>query len=238
MSQMPGSIWAAETVADSPVAERGAFIRRTYLHLLGAILGFAALQFAIFQTVDVAALSQTLLGGKWSWLIVLGAFMGVSWLAHAWAQSDASPAMQYAGLILYVVAEAVIFVPLLYIASQFYPGAIQTAAVGTLCVFGGITAFAFVTGKDFSFLGGILTLAGFAAIGVVICSMLFGFELGTIFTVLMIALAGGYILYETSNVMHHYRPTQHVAASLALFASVALMFWYVLRLVMSMQRSD
>ena len=58
-------------------------------------------------------------------------------------------------------------------------------------------------------------------------------ELGPIFTYAMIALACGYILYHTSNVLHHYRIGQHVAAALALFASVALLFWYILQLFMS-----
>jgi hypothetical protein len=49
-------------------------------------------------------------------------------------------------------------------------------------------------------------------------------------------LASGYILYDTSNVLHHYRIGQHVAASLALFAAVALMFWYMIQLVMSLNR--
>jgi FtsH-binding integral membrane protein len=60
--------------------------------------------------------------------------------------------------------------------------------------------------------------------------------LGNLFTIALIVLACGYILYDTSNVLYHYRIGQHVAASLALFASVALLFWYILRLVMSMQR--
>jgi FtsH-binding integral membrane protein len=52
----------------------------------------------------------------------------------------------------------------------------------------------------------------------------------------MILLASGYILYDTSNVLHHYRTDQYVAASLALFAAVALLFWYVLRLLMELNR--
>ena len=63
--------------------------------------------------------------------------------------------------------------------------------------------------------------------------VLFGFQLGTFFSVAMIALAGGSILYDTSNVMLRYPQDRHVAASLELFASVALMFWYVLRLLSS-----
>ena len=65
------------------------------------------------------------------------------------------------------------------------------------------------------------------------CSILFGFNLGNLFAGVMIALAAAYILYYTSNVLHHYRLDQYVAASLALFAAVALLFWYVLQLFMS-----
>jgi FtsH-binding integral membrane protein len=49
----------------------------------------------------------------------------------------------------------------------------------------------------------------------------------------MVALAGGAILFDTSNVLHRYPTDRHVAAALALFASVALMFWYVLRIFMA-----
>ena len=57
--------------------------------------------------------------------------------------------------------------------------------------------------------------------------------IGLLFSGAMVVLAGGYTLYYTSNVLHHYRTDQHVAASLALFSAVALMFWYILRIFMS-----
>ena len=224
-------------IADAPAETRADFIRKTYLHLVGAIAAFAGLEAIIFATVDVEGLTQTMLGGRWSWLIVLGVFMAVSWIARTWAESTTSLAMQYTGLGLYVVAEAIIFVPLLYIASRFGGSdIIPTAALITLCVFAGLTVFAFMTRTDFSFLRGVLVVGGFAAIGVIVAGIVFGFTLGIVFTCLMIALACGYILYDTSNVMHHYRIGQHVAASLALFASVALLFWYVIRLLMYLNR--
>ena len=71
------------------------------------------------------------------------------------------------------------------------------------------------------------------ALVLIVASVLFGFNLGTFFTVAMIALAGGAILYKTSGVMRHYPHDKQVAASLELFACVALLFWYVLQLFMS-----
>ena len=207
--------------ADSTV--RTEFIRRTYTHLAEAVLVFMLVESLLLQWSGAKMLVRAMVGG-FSWLIVLAAFMGVSWLAEKWARSEASPQMQYLGLGLYIVAEAVIFLPLLYLAAYASsPQVIPTAAIITALVFGGLTMVAFTTRTDFSFLSGVLTVGGFVALGVILASMLFGFSLGIFFAGLMIAYAACAILYNTSNIVHHYRPDQHVAASLALFASVALL---------------
>jgi hypothetical protein len=116
------------------------------------------------------------------------------------------------------------------------PQIVPLAGATTLVLLGALTAVVFITRKDFSFLRTILMFGGFAAMGLIVVAILFGFTLGPIFTYAMIAFACGYILYDTSNVLHHYRIGQHIAAALALFASVALLFWYILRLFMSSRR--
>ncbi len=213
-------------------SERAAFIRRTYLHVAGAILAFVVLE-AILLQLPIGGAIATVLSGRFTWLLILGAFMGVSWLAQKWANSDTSPGMQYLGLGLYVVAEAIIFLPLLYIAAYYTSEhVIVSAGLITMFLFAGLTASVFISKKDLSWMGRILTIGGFVAMGIIVASVLFGFTLGLLFSAVMVIFAGGAIMYETSNVLHHYRTNQHVAASLALFASVALMFWYILRLVM------
>jgi len=225
--------------AQAEVSERTQFIRNTYAHLCLAILAFAAIEVVVFTAVGKDALIGMMMSlGGWSWLIFLGMFMLVSWVARSWAESDTSKGMQYAGLILYVLAEAAIFVPLLTMAVYFTQdpqGLFGSAILLTLMIFGGLTAIVFMTKADFSFLRMYLMLGGLIALGLVFCGVLFGFSLGLWFSVAMIALASGYILYDTSNILHHYRTDQYVAASLALFASVALLFWYVLRLLMYLQ---
>lgn len=220
--------------ANAHAEARAAFIRKTYGHLAGAILAFVALEalmINVFPSVG-ESIARAMLSG--SWLIVLLAFMGVSWLADYWARSATSLALQYAGLGLYVVAEALIFLPLLYIAAHFAnPNIIPTAGIFTLAIFGGLTAAVFITGKDFSHIGPYLCMGGFLAIGLVVAAIVFGFSLGLWFSFAMVALASGYILYDTSNVLHHYRTDQYVAAALALFASVALLFYYILRILMA-----
>jgi FtsH-binding integral membrane protein len=212
---------------------RAGFIRRTYGHLAGAILAFIAIEFLLFQT----GLPETMMGllatSQYSWLIVLAAFMGISYMADRWAQSDASPQTQYAGLSLYVVAEAIIFVPLLYMAAAISGSeVIVSAGLITLLLFTGLTFTVLTTKKDFSFLGGFLKISFFVALGIIVASVLFGFNLGVLFASLMVIVAAASILYNTSNVLHRYNPSQHVAASLTLFASIALLFWYILRILM------
>lgn len=209
------------------VDARGAFITRTYTHLLGAILLFALIEIYLFQTGMAESIAQVLLGG--SWLIVLGGFMILSWIATHFAHNSRSQGAQYAALGFFVVGEAVIFTPLLYLAEALAPGVIESAATVTLLGFMGLTIIAFHTRKDFSFLGGLLRWGFMGAIVLIVSSLIFGFQLGTIFTVGMIILAGGAILYDTSNVLHHYPEDRHVGAALQLFASVALLFWYILQ---------
>jgi FtsH-binding integral membrane protein len=224
------TMFAAQADADA----RSNFITKTYLHLAGAIGLFVILEAVLLHLPGLKeVVTGVMFQSQISWLIVLGLFMVVSFIANSWATSAVSPAMQYAGLGLYVVAEAVIFVPLLYFAERLAPDAIPSAAVATLGLFGALTAVVFVTRKDFSFLRTVLVFGGLAAIGFIIVAALFSLQLGPLFIYAMIALACGYVLYHTSNVLHHYRIGQHVAAALALFASVALLFWYLLQLFMS-----
>ena len=221
-------------VSEAPEQTRAQFIRRTYTHLAGAVLAFVALEFVLFQTGMPKAMMNLLAKSGYSWLIVLGSFMVVSWIAEKWASSGTSVEMQYVGLGVYVVAEAIIFVPLLYIAANLCsPDVIPTAAVITLLLFGGLTYTAFTTKSDFSFLGGILKIGSFVALGIIVASICFGFTLGLLFSAVMVLFAAGVILYTTGGILHRYNTNQHVAAALSLFAAVALMFWYVLRIFMS-----
>ena len=227
----------SRVAAEASVDERVAFLRRTYLHLGAAVFAFAGLSAVVLNLPGIDELIQKLFdAGRVGFLAVFVGFVAAAWVADRWARSATSPALQYAGLSLYVVAEAVLFAPLLWVADRFYDDAIETAALITLLVFGGLTTVVFASRKDFSFLRNVLWVGSLAALAVIIASLVFSFHLGLLFVGAMIMLAAGYILYDTSNVLHHYRTDQHVSAALALFASVMLMFWYVLRLVMSLQR--
>jgi uncharacterized protein len=214
----------------SSIDSRAQFITRTYTHVVGGILGFILVELGLFESGLAEQVARFMLG--FNWFLILGAFMLVGWLATRTAQTSSSIGMQYFAYGAYVVAEALIFVPLLYIADAKAPGAIDSATLITALGAGGLMFVAHRTRKDFSFLRAVLMWGGVVAILAMIGGAVFGFQLGTWFSVAMIGFAGAAVLYDTSNIINHYPEDRYVSAAMQLFASIALMFWYVLRLVM------
>jgi FtsH-binding integral membrane protein len=219
---------AERSVSEAEVHARSVFIVRTYNHLLGAVLAFTGIEIALFKTGMAEPIARAMLGTHW--IVVLGAFMLVSWLASSVAHRVTSKAAQYAALAGYVVAEALVFVPMLFIVRIKAPDVLQPAVIVTAAGFLALTIIGFMTRKDFSFLGGLLRWIGVGALLAIGAGLIFGFTLGTWFSVGMIVFAGAAILYNTSNVLLHFPEDRYVAASLELFASVVLLLWYVLRL--------
>lgn len=228
------------TAIDATPADRLSFIRKTYTHLAAAIYALVALEFIYFKALPLDEWVPSLFSFRWGWMLLFLGYVVVSNVADSWARSDASPGKQYTGLFTYTFAFSVILCPLLWIANQYTTeigGAqyspIAVAALATLAIFGVLTATVFISRKDFSFLGPILGIASMVLLGVVALAM-FGFlNMGTGLFLVFVAFAGAAILYDTSNVLHHYRTDQYVAASLRLFASLGLLFWYVLQIVIS-----
>lgn len=215
------------------------FLIATYKYLGIAIIAFAVLS-GLFIMSGLSAKAAMLLAGsgKYAWLAVLGAFMIVAWFATKIADTSESPQAQMMALAGYVVAESLIFMPLMGLAMLIAPEAIGAAALITALLVAGLTYTAFTSKSDFSFLGGILKVGGFVALGTIVAAVIFGFKLGIWFSGLMILFAGGCVLYDTARIIHDYPTNRPVGAALHLFASVALLFWYVLQLLLSLTNRD
>jgi len=218
-------------VSEVSIETRASFISKAYGHVAGAILLFTLIEVWLFKSGYIWPLSQFIM--SFNWLLVIGALMLIGWAASHVAHKLESKPLQYLALVGFVAAQAIIFAPLLLIASEMKPGIIDDAATITLLGVFGLTATAFITRKDFSFLRSVLVWGGILALVAIAGGVLFGFQLGTWFSVAMIGFAGAAVLYDTSNIIHHYPEDRYVAAALELFSSIVLMFWYVLRLLMS-----
>ena len=219
-------------VSSLSVESRSEFIWKCYAHVVGAILAFAGVEVYLFSSGIADRIAIPMLN---SWMMVIIAFIAVSWGATHLAHRLESVAQQYAAFAVFIVAESLIFAPMLWMAMQMDPSGSMIESAGTVTLFGcgALIATVMITRKDFSFLRGVLVWGFFLVLGLIAASWIFGWNLGTWFSVGMIGFAGVAILYDTSNIMHHYPQDKYVAASMALFASIAMMFWYILRLFMN-----
>lgn len=219
-------------VAHAKELEKAEFYKKTYLHVALAILAFIGVETVLLKTVPPEVIGL-MFQGKLTWLLIIGVFWLASVLANKWSLSQ-SRSVQYMGLGFYILLEALIFMPMIYIAVVNVGGSIiYQAAMLTIAMFAGISFVAFTSKRDFSFLRNIIVIGGFISLGLIVGGMIFGFDLGLWFSVGMVILASATILYQTSKLKDSYTTDQYVGASLQLFASIMLLFWYILRILMS-----
>ncbi len=221
-------------LAQATDADRIAFYKKTYSHVAGGVLVFLVFEYLLLQSTAIVEFALSMLQG-WRWLIMLGGFMLATNYAESTVMKTTNKNVQYMGYALYIFAEAFIFVPLIYIALSYTQSfdLLNQAAIVTLSLFTGLSAIVFITKKDFSFLRAGLTAGFFIAIGLILAGVLFGFNLGLWFSVGMCVLAAGSILYQTSNLIHKYGTEDYIPAALGLFASLMLLFWYVIQIFLS-----
>ncbi len=236
---------SGHVIAEADGETRQRFIRKTYLHLAAAIALFAILETIMVQMgLHLKALQLISSIGQWGWLGVLFVYGIASNIMHRKALTSYSLSSQYIAWGVGIFLEALIFLPLIGMALYFSVvkggdvNLLQQAAIITLALVVGLTAVVFTTGKDFSFLRPMLTIGFFVAIGIIVVATIFGIQLGMLFSGGMIIFAAASILYETSQIQYQYHESQYVGASLSLFASVGMLFWYVLQFLMAFMGDD
>ena len=224
--------------SNSDEATRSAFLIRVYQHVALAVLAFVAFEAVLFVTGIADLILDTFGGSNLLWLLLIGMmWMGGTLSANAAMRID-NPTIQYAGLFGQAAIYAVVFAPLLRIVSNSADGTniLLQAAVISLVGFAGLTLISMTTSKDLSFVRPLIMWGGFAALGLIVAGMIFGFQLGVWFSVGMIALSGVSILYQTQTVVRQFPAWAHVAAALGLFSSLMTMFYYIVRLLAQLRR--
>ena len=221
-------------VVNAPTKTRGAFLVRVYQHLALAVGAFIVFETLLFMTGIAEGLYDFFArSGGAAWLLMLGGFAIVNWFTSMSVAKIDNVGAQYGGLFGVAAAEAFIFAPFLFYAFNSQSGGsgdVWGAAVVTGIMFAALTLVGFVTRRDLSFLRPLIMWGGIAALALIVVAILFGFNLGLLFSVAMIALAGASILYQTQSIIRRYPAWAHVGAAVALFGSLMTMFWYVLRI--------
>lgn len=232
MSAQPQGMPASPSM---PVAQqsrevRGRFMTRVYGLVIAGIAAFIGMQYLMFEYGFAEYMANLIL--RTNWLLLLGGFMLVSWMANNLGIKARSRGGQWGGYLLLIGANAVLFTGVLYMAAGIDASIITNAAWLSILAFAGLSFIALTTGKDFSFLRGILMWGGVLALVLIVGGVVFGTGLGMWFSVAMVGFAGAAILYSTQQVYRHYPPEAEIPAAMNLFSSIALLFWYVLQILM------
>ncbi|HIE69080.1 MAG TPA: permease, partial [Planctomycetes bacterium] len=98
---------------------------------------------------------------------------------------------------------------------------------------GGLTVYVLYTGSDFSWMRGALTVLGFALLGAMLLGMLMGFSMGLWYSVGIVVLFAGFILYDTSQILHRLPTSMAMSGAIMLFTDVVLLFKHILILLWS-----
>lgn len=214
---------------------RSQFLVKVYQHLGLAVLAFIAIETFLFVSGIAEGIYNFLVStGGIAWLLILGGFTIVNAIASRSAHQLGNTNAQYGALFAMAGAQALIFAPFLYYV--FYSPSVDgttsvvSAAIVTLAGFAALTAVAMTTRRELSFLRPLIMWGSIVAIGLIIAAVIFGFQLGPIFSIAMIGLAGASILYQTQQIVREYPEWAYIGAAVSLFGSLMLMFWYVLRL--------
>ncbi len=219
----------ASTAAQASVEERMSFVRKVYA------LFFIASLFAIGGVVlgfTSPLIMSTAASHPWIMLfLMIGGVMGAQAVRHV-------RGLNLIALFGFTTLTGVVISPLLYYVSLTNPASILQAGVLTVGIFGGLTAYVFISKRDFSFLRGmvatgliVVILAGVLNIFIVGSSALgFGVSAATLL------LFAGFVLYDTSNIIRRYPTNEYVAGALSLYLDALNIFLSLIRLLNSGNR--
>lgn len=223
-----GSTYGAETAAQASVEERMGFVRKVYA------LFFAATLFAIggvlagvsIKPLTAFAFEHPII----MFIAMIGGVMGAQAVRHV-------PGLNLAALFGFTAFTGVVISPLIAIISQINPGSILAAGVLTVGIFGGLTAYVFISKRDFSFLRGMVTVGLIVVILAGVVNIFLGSgALGFAVAAATLLLFSGYVLYDTSNIIRRYPTNEYVAGALSLYLDAFNIFLAILRLLNSGRR--
>ncbi len=219
-------------VADLEANQQLQFYKKIYIHLASYVVIFALLSKVLFDVGFGYFILDILGESQFFWLAIMGGFWVSSRISDHFSEKLV-PNLSYLGPIIAIAAESIIFAPLFAYADYYHDGAIKNATYASLLIVSSLIGAVHLTKTNFEPLGLFLKLGSIIALGFIVASVIFDFSLGMAFSWAMLALATGYILYDTSQIIRVYKQEQHILASTRLLGSALFFFYYVLRIFSS-----
>jgi len=230
-------IAAHSNVYDCSAAIKAAFIRKVY-GILSIQLLLTVFVSATFMFVDSAreyALSS--MG-----IMYTALFLPFGILFALMCYKDKHPINMYL-LGAFTLCEAY---TMGVVCARYYEAGygmiVLQALLLTAAVFVSLTSYVFVTKKDFSWMGGGLYMVLMVMVMWSLMNMIFPVTFGgfghTIFSLGGALLFSGYILYDTSNIMHHMGPDDYIMAAISLYLDIINLFLFLLEILRMFQGGD
>ncbi|HUO58726.1 MAG TPA: Bax inhibitor-1 family protein [bacterium] len=214
------------SVVTEDSATQLSFIQKVYsLFLLGLFTAFAG----AFVTLSNRDFAMAVLSHVWIGLII---YFGVFFACMALRKT---PGVNVLALLAFTFVSGVFLTPALLTAAMSAGGSfnvVYEAALITGSIFIGLTLYTFVTKKDFSFLGGFITVGLFAVIGVGLVLMFVHSEAANLALAwISSVLFSLFILFDTSRVMRAHESDEYVSAALSLYLDFINLFLAILRIL-------
>lgn len=162
-------------------------------------------------------------------IVTLVGYFGLLFLTHklqnsAWGLAAVFALTGFMGLTLGPIIQAHLGLPN---GGQ----TVMTALGGTGAIFLGLSAYALTTRKDFSFLGGFLMVGILVAFLGSLAAVLFSLPMvGLAMSAMFILLMSGFILYQTSQLVHGGEDN-YILATVSLYVSIYNLFLSLLQIL-------
>lgn len=213
----------AQTAAVASVSERMGFIRKVYaLFFVGILfaIGGVALGF-VYPPLMVAVAQHPFI----ALLVLIVGVIGAQAVRHV-------PGLNLLAFFGFTALSGAIMSPLLYIVSLTNPNSIWQAGILTVGIFGGLTAYVFISKRDFSFMRGMVTTGLIVVVLAVLLNMFIASTaLGFAVAVASLLLFSGFVLYDTSNIIRRYPTNEYIAGAMDLYLDAFNIFLALLRIL-------
>jgi len=206
---------------------RTAFLRRVYCLLTVQLLVTVAVAAgcALFPPASGLLLAHPAAFTYGSLVPTFGSLIALSFLknVHPW---------NLILLSVFTLGESVMLGCLSAVyASMGMADVLLSAAGLTLAIFLCLTSFILVSKRDFSFLGGFLFAGLFVMIGWGLLNLLLGWKLQFLYSAAGALLFTGFVLYDTSVILHKFSYDEYISASVQLYLDIINLFMYILQLL-------
>lgn len=210
-------------VAASSLSGRIDFIRKTYFHIFLFALSFIGLEYLLLANKLADALAASMNG-----VMVVSSLALISTTATFCAHNLSSKFLQYGALILFIILKTLIFIPVLYVAEHdFGGGAVKSFALASLLSYGSLLFIIFGRSHTLSYKKKALAVSCLGVLTLVLCSLLFGANIGVYFTVFIVFFESIVIMFNADSIIYNYGEDDYVAAAMQLLFSPMLFLWYV-----------